>query len=217
MPQIYLDFNLTLTEDNGHYWVWASAGTISSQKKQEFTLPFSWEELEKFIVHASRSLDVGEFSSEDVVNEKELGNYLYEKLFADEILRLFTSLQATAESQEMGVRISIKFFDAPMLIRIPWELLVDKIKNMPFVLTEKTPIVRKLNMGSPPKLKQTKGVLRVLVMISNPCNTQKLDVEKEWDKIKKATQTLQDGGRIVLHRVKPSLPEVSIPRQSRGL
>lgn len=205
MPQSYLNFELTFTEENGHYWVHASSGNNHAQKKQEFTLPCSEHELEKIIVRLGRSLDIENNSSRDSDDERKFGTQLYEKIFTGQVLRLFDLLRGSTENQGAAIRICLRFSNAPVLIGIPWELMVNDIHEIPFALTTETLLVRKLDIGNSPKLKEAKGILRVLIMVSNPANTSPLNIKEELARINAATKILQDAGRIIVDLVEPSL------------
>lgn len=207
MSKPYLNFDLRLSGVEDSY----NAKVIDSpagQASLDFSLPFSKTELESFVVNIGqnrsnlRSLDLG---SADLQSIETLGSELFSCLFAGNIAERFRSSLVIVRSQGTGLRVRLGFSDAPSLLDVPWELLFDADNKEYIGLSSQTPIIRKLDLASLPRLRQVEGCLEILVMISNPKDHAPLDVIHEWDRINQATQTLQKTKRIRLTRVKPSL------------
>ena len=211
----YLNFDLLLSGDKDHYRAKVT-DSPDGQASLDFTLPFSKIELENFILKTSqnrsnvRSLSL---ESVDLQSVEELGESLFDCLFSGDIAQRYRSSLAIARSQDVGLRLRLGFSDAPTLIDIPWELLFDSDNNDYLGLSTETPIIRKLDLASLPRLRQVEECLQVLVMISSPKGHAPLDVESEWERIRQATETLQKSKRIVLTRIEPSL--LALQRQLR--
>jgi hypothetical protein len=206
----YSNFDLQLKEVGDSYEVQV-IDSPAGQASHPFSLPFSALELELFILKigqnrgAVRSLHLGNV---DIPSVKKLGGALYDCLFSGEVAERFRTSLALAEREGNGLRIRLRLSGAPTLINIPWELLFDKANNNYLGLSVNTPVIRKLDLTKQPSIRQATGVLRVLVMISSPAGYYPLDVEREWGRIKTATENLQAEGRLVLDRVEPSLAEL---------
>ncbi|MDD5393937.1 MAG: SUMF1/EgtB/PvdO family nonheme iron enzyme [Thiothrix sp.] len=203
----YSNFDLLLTETDGGYEV-RVVDSPAGQASHTFSLPFSTPELEVFILKIGqnrgsiRSLNLENI---DISSVKKLGGALYDCLFSGDVAERFRTSLAVTEREGKGLRIRLFLSGAPSLINIPWELLYDTTNKDYVGLSVNTPVIRKLDLAKQPSIRQTTGVLRVLVMISSPANHYPLKVEQEWDRINTATQSLQADGRLILERVEPSL------------
>jgi hypothetical protein len=63
---------------------------------------------------------------------------------------------------------------------MPWELLYDKSSRMFYAQSDRTPVVRYLDVTNPPRPLIVRGPLRILVVIASPDGLPRLDVEGEW-------------------------------------
>ncbi len=211
----YLNFDLLLSEAGDRYQA-RLLDSPAGQATHTFTLPFSALELENFILKIGqnrsnvRSLHL---ETVDVPSIQKLGGALYQCLFDEEVAERFRASQAIAHHEGKGLRIRLRLSGAPKLIDIPWELLFDAANNNYVGLSVNTPIIRKLDLATAYERHPAAGVLRVLVMIASPSNYPSLDVEREWERINTATQTLQASGRMQLIRLEPSL--AALQRQLR--
>lgn len=202
-----MNFDLLL-HDMGNSYQAHVIDSPAGQATHTFTLPVSDLELEKFILKIgrsrsnSRSLDIAVFDAPPI---EQLGGALFKSIFNGSVAERFRSSLAIAQRENNRLRIRLRLSGAPKLIDIPWELLFDEETNNFICLSVNTPIIRKLDLATLPKIQPTQGVLQVLVMISSPANYPQLDVESEWNRINDATLSLQQAGRIVLSRVEPSL------------
>ena len=203
----YLNFDLSLSGDENQYRAKVTESP-AGHASLNFTLPFSKAELNNFIQTTSqnrsntRSLDL---EPSDIQTVETLGNKLFSCLITGEIAERFRTSLAIADTQDKGLRIRFGFSDAPTLIDIPWELLFDSANKKYIGLSNKTPIIRKLDLATLPRLRQIHGCLQVLVMISSPKDHSPLNVEQEWQQINEATAELQKTNRIALTKIEPSL------------
>lgn len=63
---------------------------------------------------------------------------------------------------------------------MPWELLYDKSSRMFYAQSDRTPVVRYLDVINPPRPLTVQGPLRILAIIASPHGLPRLDVEREW-------------------------------------
>ena len=85
-----------------------------------------------------------------------------------------------ATEQAGGLRLRLRLNDAPAIAGLPWELLYDARTNNFLAQSERTPLVRFLDVPQVPRPIAVDGPLRVLAIISSPIDLEELDVEAEW-------------------------------------
>ena len=75
-----------------------------------------------------------------------------------------------------------------------------------FALSDRTPLVRYLEVADPVRVVPVTPPLRILVVIASPSDLQQLDGEKEWSNVTAALSELQQRGRVeVVRLAKPTL------------
>ncbi|HYV00784.1 MAG TPA: CHAT domain-containing protein [Actinomycetota bacterium] len=137
-----------------------------------------------------------------------LGTSLYRTIFDDEVRDVLKGALSRFVGPSAGLRIRLRL-DAPELVGVAWELLCDPASMRFPALSEKTPLVRYLDLADPRAPLPVTAPLRVLVLISNPSGVPELDVESEWTKLKEALRAPLDAGKVELERVQPpTLPEL---------
>jgi hypothetical protein len=140
------------------------------------------------------------FESPKSATARELGHTLFDALFQGTVRDVYIrSLDATPEDR--GLRITLCLSEAPELMRIPWEYLFHEHHYV--ALSAGTPIVRYLDLPSPPRPLAVEGPLRVLGVISNPCTTPELDAAAEQAGIERALADRVTSGLAVIEWVEP--------------
>lgn len=206
-----------LTEEADQYFV-QLIDSPAGQASHHFTLPFSLIELENFILKTGqnrgnvRSLYLETIDFQSI---EKLGGDLYNCLFDGKVAESLRTSQAIARRERKGLRIRLRLSAAPTLINIPWELLFDTEKNNYVGLSVNSPIIRKLDLTTSPRIDPVQGTVKILIMIANPSDNHFpfLDAAEELKKINIATGELQNAGRITLTPVEPSL--AALQRQLR--
>jgi len=86
---------------------------------------------------------------------------------------------------------------------LPWEFLYDQARNRFVCLSDRTPLVRFLEVPDPPRPLPISPPLRILVMISSPRDPRfaQLDVEQEWTKLHQVLGGLEQAGQVQLERL----------------
>ena len=112
-----------------------------------------------------------------------------------------------------GLRLRLRLTGAPSLAAMPWELLYDKSSRMFYAQSDRTPVVRYLDVTNPPRPLTVRGPLRILAIIASPHGLPRLDVEREWATMSDA---LADKQRAQLVRV-DRLPAPTIGELQRWL
>jgi hypothetical protein len=140
--------------------------------------------------------DSGAEWSTDAVDRA--GSALFRHVFTGELLACYRSCLATVRRRGKGLRLRLRFGDAPELARVPWEILKDDGAFLGHSVD--TTIVRYtelLDRARPPKLELP---LRVLAVLSNPPDPEydPIDVDRERSNLQRALASLLTTGQVVL-------------------
>ena len=178
------------------------------------SLPFSDIELENVLL----KLDPGRSGTRRLLDpyaqaSVDMGAGLYDAVFRDDVLLAWSRSADQARGRQHGLRLRLRLADAPRLAGLPWELLYDRTRNRFFAQSDRTPIVRYLDVSDPPRPLVVGGPLHILVIISSPQDRVPLDVEKEWAGIHGALAEKERAGLVVVDR----LPQASLGELQKWL
>ena len=119
-------------------------------------------------------------------NPRDFGEQLFEALFKDEARDLFNQTLAVSRHDGKGTRIRLlmDLEEAGMaeVAGLPWELMRKKDDD-PLVVSVNTPLVRSLDVAKPTDPRPFEPPLRIMAVMSNPTDTEQLDLEKERERI----------------------------------
>ena len=201
----YLDFDVLIERaDQGAYRVRVVDAPAGPTPSSSFTLPFSQLELENFVLRIGRPRRVVRRVDEpETAAIKTFGSQLYRALFHDDLEVNLLRSQSQATAMGMGLRLRLRLSDTPELAELPWEFLYDRSRNRFVCLSDRTPLVRFLEVPDPPRPLPVSPPLRVLVMISSPRDASfaELDVEQEWAKLQGVLSGLEQDGLVQLERL----------------
>jgi CHAT domain len=139
---------------------------------------------------------------------EEFGGALFEELFREGLRDALTSSLVRAPE---GLRIRLRLNAAPKLAELPWELLYDKATNRFLAQSERTPLIRYLDLPQPPAPLRVAGPLNVLVIIASPDDLAPLDADREWEVIREAVaKPLADGSLQLNRLMTASLPALQV-------
>jgi hypothetical protein len=143
----YLDFDL-LIERAGDKYKARVLNSPAGQAATEFSLPFSEEGLENFVLKIGRPRRVSRrVDSPEMEVVKTFGGKLFEAVFNDDVQACFSGSIAEAARQEAGLRLRLRLADAPELADVPWEYLYYNSNLNRFLsLSVETPLVRYLDL-----------------------------------------------------------------------
>ncbi|MEZ4730457.1 MAG: CHAT domain-containing protein [Caldilineaceae bacterium] len=142
---------------------------------------FRLSAVEDAIIGLNVALDLGQ--PPDDALWQNAGSTLFDELWGGALIRLYA--QATAPGRQTRFRF---MSHVPDLLRIPWEYLYDRQQERPLALHPDRSLVRSLAVpGRKPV--PVDGLLRVLVMISDPNDLPRLDSAAEWANLTNATAT----------------------------
>ena len=197
----YSDFDLLIESvGDGGYRARVLDSPVGSAAGS-FALPFSDLELENFMLKVGRPRrGTRRLESPEMEAARQFGTQLFDSVFQDDLkLSLRRSLDEVERRGE-GLRIRLRFSDAPELASLPWEFLFSESSDQFLVLSAWTPIVRYLDLTQRIEPLTVNGPLRILAMISSPHDYPALDVSEEWRRIESALVPLIDQGAVAIER-----------------
>ena len=126
------------------------------------------------------------------------GKRLYEAVFAGEVGIAFRRSIDDADLANRGLRVRVRTADAPTLSNIPWEFVWAEGLGRFVALSNQPPVIRYIDLPTRIRPLAVKPPLRILLMVSNPIDVDRLDVQREVDLLKEATEDLVSSGRVEL-------------------
>lgn len=203
----YIDLTLLVIANNGEYEVRASSADIGDAS-EAFVPPFSLRDIGPGLLGpGARRGGIAPIETTSKAAPKsgaEIGVALFESLFHGKVLNLLSRAETKAKALGgEGVRIRLNFdlnkAASAEVAALPWELM--RRRNMPpLVVSTETVLVRSLDVEdaqSPPANGET---LRVLMISSNPAETEALAVEQEGNFIADRLARLPG---VIVDRVPP--------------
>jgi hypothetical protein len=197
-PSGYLNFDMEIQRRASGY----AARVLDSpggQGSAEFQLPFSDLEIENLLL--KMGFERGRVRGRDRTKleaAKQFGGKLFATVFVGEVARCWqTSLEKAAGS---GLRIRLRLSDAPELADLPWEFLYDRTFDNFLNHSVETPLVRYLDLPSPPRPLAVEPPLNILVVISLPKDWEPLEADREWENMQRELAPLVERGAIMLER-----------------
>jgi formylglycine-generating enzyme required for sulfatase activity len=134
---------------------------------------------------------------------EEIGSALFHALIAGEIQRQWDRSLATARSNGAGLRLLLRLGSVPELESWPWELLYDRSHGRFLSLSGETSVVRYLENPTGPIPEKTALPLKILVVVANPADCDRIDGDGEWDRLNRALKRLAADGKVRIERLTP--------------
>jgi ABC-type branched-subunit amino acid transport system substrate-binding protein len=191
----YHNFDLYFQREGDGYRV--RADSDEGQAGSTFALPFSEMELENFLLTTRPGgRGVRRIDAPDVAAAKRFGGNLFDAVFSGDVQGCWRSSFSAASQEGTRLRVRLRFIDTPELADLPWEYLFSRSLNRFLALDDELAIVRYLDMPERTRPVAVTLPLRVLVMISNPADFPRLDVEQEWANMEEALAPLRERGLV---------------------
>lgn len=205
----YLNFDLTIAPDGDSYRI--DAVGAGAETKTTIQWPFTEQDMAdlraaaegpardaRHLGQAAGGARLGDYRS----RVRLFGERLFDAVFSDSIFaHLEKSLMRARNDQQAGLRIRLRLDKAPALAEIPWEYLYRRDTKKFLSINVETPIVRYMGLPFASPALLTPPPIRVLVMIADPEDLPRLDVEKEWTTIQAAFKDLEDNKLVTLKRL----------------
>ncbi len=183
----YQNFEVRVqAEPRGRYKAEAESTFGSGQSL--FKLPFPKDELEGVPEQFDRLLAPKKDEPPPKLTPEQIGEALYESLFAGGVGQRFHETLASVETSGHDERLRILLrFDLSdprltSLAALPWELIRNEERGDFLSRLRHTSVVRYLPVSRPP-LPPFSGPLKVLVAMAGPSDQRALKIKDEWEKI----------------------------------
>ena len=207
----YENFDLLIeAEGAGRYSARVTNCPVGDTPTSMFSLPFSPTELENLLL----KLDPGRSGMRRIADRHtqasiDLGTGLFNAVFRDQVLVAWSRSKDAVRQEGQGLRLRLRLTGAPSLAAMPWELLYDKSSRMFYAQSDRTPVVRYLDVTDPPRPLRVRGPLRILAIIASPHDLPRLDVEREWATICDALADKQRAHLVSVDRLRaPTMGEL---------
>ena len=201
----YLNFDLLLEQEGeGRYQARVTASPLGETPSVRFQLPFDATTLENLLLKLdpgrSGTRRMGATGQQQAA--MDFGGPLFQAVFTGDLaLAWQRSLDKASAEQAGGLRLRLRLNDAGAIAGLPWELLYDARSNLFLAQSERTPLVRFLDVPQVARPMAVDGPLRVLAIISSPIDLDELDVEAEWTRLNEALAPRISSGLVVLDRL----------------
>jgi hypothetical protein len=199
----YENFDLVLEELGGaRYRARVMTSAHEDMPSVIVDLPFDAQELQILLL----TLDPGRSGTRGVAGPhteaaQAFGGAMFDAVFAGDVRLAWRASQQAAREHDHGLRLRLRLEDAPSIASLPWELLFDRRTKDYVAQSDRTPIVRYLDTGTPAQPIEVAGPLHILVVLSSPHDLPDLDVEGEWRHLQEALRTHIAQGTIRLDRL----------------
>jgi hypothetical protein len=198
----YQDFDVAIEQLGGGRYRARVIDSPSGQARSDFILPFSDLELENFMLRVGRPRSgVRRLESPEAEAARTFGRKLFESVFTGDVSTAWQRSLDIAEQDDRGLRLRIRFGDAPHLAELPWEYLYLPSGERHMVLSAWTPLVRYLDLPWAAEPLTVSPPLRMLAMISDPSDVAALDVDQEWAKVDESLGALEEAGLLEVTRL----------------
>ena len=209
----YDNFDLLIeTEDDGQYRARVIEAPTGESPTGTFRIPFEPTQLENLML----KLDPGRSGTRRIAADpqsqaaQELGSGLFDAVFSSDIRLTWARSIDTVRAARRGLRLRLRLTESPSIAVLPWELLYDRRQNSYIAQSERTPVVRYLEVPLTPRALDIDGALRILVVVSSPTDLPELDVEAEWRRVQGALAGRAAEGTVHLDRLEqPTLQALS--------
>jgi hypothetical protein len=190
----YLNFDLAVDGGDGTYAAQVRASPVGeSRTPVAVALPPSLG-VERFASGAVPTLARPDLEA--------FGEGLFNAVFGSEVRLLLARSFDRCKDRGVGLRIRLRVCDD--LATLPWEYLWDPEEGDFLALSHRSPIVRYTELAQSVEPLQVEPPLRILVVISDPKDLPRLDVEREWGKLTDALSGLSGRGKVVIDRLEES-------------
>jgi hypothetical protein len=133
------------------------------------------------------------FKEEETV--EDFGRALFDMMLGGEVRDLYRRSRQKALDDGKGLRIRLRV-EAPELASLPWEYMYDETEGDFVCLSAESPVIRYLALDRPPAPLTISPPIRVLGMVASPNDRSALDVDREVQRIDRATAQLREQGLL---------------------
>jgi tetratricopeptide (TPR) repeat protein len=206
----YIDFDVLLGRSDTGYMAQIVRSPAGEGQRTTFAAPCTDLELENFVLRVGRfRARTRRIDAAPVASAKQLGGRLFDAIFTGEVGECLRRSLDVAGRQDAALRIRLRLSGCPELANLPWELLYDRSDDWFLALSDRTPIVRYVQLPQQPRPVQVTLPLRVLVIRSEPADYPELDLAAEWGQVTAALGDLTEAGALAFTELAaPTLGEL---------
>jgi len=194
----YEDFDLRIRADGNKFEVSARRGSQSATEPFEFDLSRSW--------------DLWQLEEGGPGVTKELGSALFDALIRGRVRDLYQQGRGGSggdAAKGLRIRILLDPQDERLrpILRLPWEILFDRSAdagNLP-ALDPRRPIVRTIDSIEQTLSPSSEPLENVLLALSNPRCSIRLDLDSECARVKEALGRIQICPKVLRHVTRSTL------------
>ncbi|MGB3062354.1 MAG: CHAT domain-containing protein, partial [Anaerolineae bacterium] len=201
-PTRYLDFDLEIGLGEGRAYKVTVRASPAGEALAVMQFPFDdlmrdlqLQKLQTALLRSGGQRRSAPSSEQRAV--QDFGQALFDALFTGEVRNLYDVSQKLAANAEQGLRLKLRI-QAPELAVLPWEYLFDKRAGEYMCLSRYTPIIRYLELPQVIQPLRAPRPLRILALIADPSDLQRLNVGKEKERVARALAPLQARGQVEL-------------------
>lgn len=211
MPELaHLDFDLLFSPHQDGYQAVVVSSPAGDGQIVYFKRPVTDLQLENFALRMGRfRVRTRRVESDPVVAAKELGGRLYNSIFVGSVGECLRRSLDRARLADVALRIRLRLSDCPGLVDLPWELLYDRTDDYFLALSDRSPVVRYVQLGYQARTVRVDLPLHILVVRSEPNDFEPLDLAAEWSQVTAALGELTEAGLLTFTElVSPTLSKL---------
>lgn len=217
-PPGYLDFDVWIDQKSeGLYRAKAWSGAAGFEATECFALPAGLGGGELPLAGGgARRGGSGTAEAVDSTGPEQVGDQLFRAVFQGELLKAFEGCLAKAQDGP-GLRIRLRLNDVPHLAGLPWEYLFEAEGRGFLALSDRTPVVRYMELSEGHGTLLVEPPLRILAVISTPHGYRELaEADEEWRRLGSALEPLLASGLIEVERLERPTTEALETRLRTG-
>jgi tetratricopeptide (TPR) repeat protein len=183
----HLDLDLLFARAGADYQVRVLRSPAGDGQSVTFARPFNDLELENFILKVGRfTTRTRRIDAPPVAAAKMFGGQLFDAVFAGTVGECLRRSLDRAQDEQSALRLRLRLTDCSELADLPWELLYDRTDDSFLALSDRTPVIRYVQLPFQQRPVHVTLPLRVLVIRSEPVDAPQLDLESEWAQVSAA-------------------------------
>ena len=198
----YLDFELEIGPGSGREYPVAVVRSPAGEVRETMRFPYDELALESHLKDLQIALLRSGGKRRRVLSPEEqtvqgFGRDLFNALLSGEVRSRYDVSLREAAQQGKGLRLKLRI-QSPELAALPWEFLYDSRQAEYLCLSRNTPVVRYLELPQPTQPLAVTPPLRILGMVASPSDLPPLDIQREKQRIERATRDLRRRGLVDL-------------------
>ena len=198
----YEDFDVSIEAIAGRTYRVAVLHSPAGEAQETVDFPFDAVALKLHLAQLENALLKSSGGRRRALTKSEqdvmaFGKALFDFLMHGEIGRRYAVSHDRCRQSGKGLRLKLRIQD-PALAALPWEFLYDQRYDAYLALSQRTPLLRYLELPRPLRPLTVTPPLRILGMVANPADQAQLDVAVEKERVEQALADLRTDGLVEL-------------------